>query len=142
MAGCASSCASRSQASPMLAIEKSKKNGEVPNFQEATLSGVRLSCRPHGCDLLRCPCRCPRLFVPSMSFRSWHHVGEHSQGLGLWCSCNSPLRYQGLGTLVVTVNCDFVASQTTAALLFCHAAVSAHIIACQIAYTLPLAPQL
>ena len=77
-----------------------------------------------------------------MSFRSRHHVGELSQGLGLWCSYNSPLRYQGLGTLVVTVNCDFVASQTTAALLFCHAAVSAHIIACQIAYTLPLAPQL
>lgn len=41
MAGYASYCASRSQSSPMLTIEKSQKNREVPNFQKVTLSGVR-----------------------------------------------------------------------------------------------------
>ena len=115
---CVFSCASRSQASPMLILRRFQKNGEVPSFQEDTLSGVRISCRPHGYDLLRCPCRCPRRFNPLRRFRYRHHVGRLTRASGLWCSCNSPLRSQGLGTLVVTVPCDFVARQTTAALLF------------------------
>lgn len=68
MAGCASSCASRSQASPMLTLRRVKKNGDAPNFQEATLPGVRLSCRPRGCDLLRCPCRCLSLLIHYVAF--------------------------------------------------------------------------
>lgn len=49
-------------------IEKNRKNGEVPNFQEATLPGVRLSCRLRGYDLLRCPRRCPRLLIRNVAF--------------------------------------------------------------------------
>ena len=76
MAGCAFSCASRSQASPILTLRRFQKNGEVPNFQEATRKGVGLSCRPRGYDLLRCPRRCPRRFNPLRRFRYRHHVGR------------------------------------------------------------------
>ena len=52
----------------MLTLRRFLKNGEVPNFQEATLPGVRLSCRPRGYDLLRCPCRCLSLLIHYVSF--------------------------------------------------------------------------
>ena len=125
-------------------IEKISKKRRSANFQEDTLPGVRLSCRPRGYDLLRCPCRCLSLLIHYVDFST---VTMWAGFLRAFC-LNSPLRYQGLGTLVVTVPCDFGTRQTTAALLSYHAAVLAPqrsprcFTAYQIAYTLHLAPQL
>jgi hypothetical protein len=49
-------------------IEKSLKKRRSANFQEDALPGVRLSCRPHGYYLLRCPCRCPRPLIRYVAF--------------------------------------------------------------------------
>ena len=40
----------------------------MPSFQEDTLSGIRISCRPRGYDLLRCPCRCLSLLIHYVAF--------------------------------------------------------------------------
>ena len=131
-------------------IEKSLKNGEVPSFQEDTLPGVRISCRPHGYDLLRCPCRCLSLLIHYVAFANvtmWAGLPEPRDcGVLSIVLCVSGLEnlFPGGAPLFVahfTLALCFIA-KSKAALLSCHAAVSAHIVACQIAYTLPLAPQL
>ena len=102
MAGCASSCASRSQASPMLTLRRFLKNGEVPSFQEDTLPGVRISCRPHGYDLLRCPCRCLSLLIHYVAFATvtmWAGLPEPLDWRCLICSNNIVLCVSGLENL-------------------------------------------
>ena len=72
-------------------IEKISKNGEVPNFQEDTLSGVRLSCRPRGYDLLRCPCRCLSLLIHYAAFATvtmWAGLPEPRDWRCLICTNN------------------------------------------------------
>lgn len=63
----------------------------MPDFQEATLPGVRLSCRPHGYDLLRCPCRCLSLLIHYVAFATvtmWAGLPEPRDWRCLICSNN------------------------------------------------------